>query len=205
MKDLLFISFVRETGAIPAGLLITLTAIGIPNSEALLAIGMWVILLTLLIEPPLTPWLAKKLGVAEEIQEGDLVDFGAIQKSFVVLATRGYSYHRRLPFVARWASRHGIKKVVVLLCLEGRYSKRRETSFMKKAEKQFKEVAEELEKEGLPAVKMKMVSNKGFLQENIAHLAETEPSVVAIFLGRRVLDFRFQEIKELSVPLHFLD
>ncbi len=33
--------------------------------EGLVEIGMWVILLTLVLAPPLTPWVARKLGVAE--------------------------------------------------------------------------------------------------------------------------------------------
>ena len=67
LQELLFISFVRETGAIPAVLLVTLVALGLPNIEALVPIGMWVILITLAVEPPLTPYIAKRLGVAEPV------------------------------------------------------------------------------------------------------------------------------------------
>lgn len=63
-KELLFISFIRETGVIPAVLILVAAGSGVAGSEYIFAIGMWVILLTLLLEPPLTPWLAKKLGVA---------------------------------------------------------------------------------------------------------------------------------------------
>lgn len=63
--QLLFISFVRETGAIPAVLLVTVVGLGLPNVEPLVPIGMWVILMTLLVLPPITPWLARKTGVAE--------------------------------------------------------------------------------------------------------------------------------------------
>lgn len=65
IKDLLFISFVRETGAIPAVLLVTVASSGISGIDGLVPIGMWVILATLIIEPPLTPFIARKLGVAE--------------------------------------------------------------------------------------------------------------------------------------------
>ncbi len=64
-KELLFISFVRETGAIPAVLLVTAVAHMTTPVEGLVEVGMWVILLTLVIAPPLTPWVARKLGVAE--------------------------------------------------------------------------------------------------------------------------------------------
>lgn len=65
VRDLLFISFVRETGAIPAVLLVTVAALGLPDIEALVPVGMWVILLTLIIQPPLTPFVAKYLKVAD--------------------------------------------------------------------------------------------------------------------------------------------
>lgn len=65
LADLLFLSFVRETGVIPAVLLVVTAATGVVASDQLVALGMWVILLTLVVEPPLTPWVAKKLGVAK--------------------------------------------------------------------------------------------------------------------------------------------
>jgi cell volume regulation protein A len=64
LKDLLFISFIRETGIITAILIIMASAYDIVQSDFAIAIGMWVILMTLIIEPPLTPYFAKKLGVA---------------------------------------------------------------------------------------------------------------------------------------------
>jgi NhaP-type Na+/H+ or K+/H+ antiporter len=65
LNELLFISFVRETGAIPAVLLVTAVSAVAAPVNGLVEIGMWVILLTLLISPPFTPWVARKLGVAE--------------------------------------------------------------------------------------------------------------------------------------------
>ena len=65
LNELLFISFVRETGAIPAVLLVTAVARMTTPVEGLVEIGMWVILLTLVIAPPLTPYVARRLGVAE--------------------------------------------------------------------------------------------------------------------------------------------
>lgn len=61
-----FLSWIRETGAIPAVLLVTVVSQHLAGMEALLPIGMWVILATLIIQPPLTPWLAKKLGIVED-------------------------------------------------------------------------------------------------------------------------------------------
>lgn len=61
-KDLLFLSLVRETGAIPAALLITLAGSG-QGETALVAVGMWVILMTLIVQPPLTPYVSRRLGL----------------------------------------------------------------------------------------------------------------------------------------------
>jgi len=65
VQELFFISFVRETGAIPAVLLVTAVAQMAPPVSGLIEVGMWVILLTLVIAPPLTPYVARKLGVAD--------------------------------------------------------------------------------------------------------------------------------------------
>ena len=65
VRELLFISFVRETGAIPAVLLVTAVARVTTPVPGLVEIGMWVILLTLVIAPPLTPFVARRLGVAD--------------------------------------------------------------------------------------------------------------------------------------------
>ena len=64
VAELLFISFVRETGAIPAVLLVTAISRVVAPISGLVEIGMWVILLTLAIAPPLTPFVARRLGVA---------------------------------------------------------------------------------------------------------------------------------------------
>ncbi len=64
-NELLFISFVRETGAIPAVLLVTAVSRMTSPMNGLVEIGMWVILLTLVVAPPLTPYVARRLGVAE--------------------------------------------------------------------------------------------------------------------------------------------
>ncbi|MFZ1989228.1 MAG: cation:proton antiporter [Alphaproteobacteria bacterium] len=65
VRELLFISFVRETGAIPAVLLVTAVSEMSTPVDGLVEIGMWVILLTLILAPPLTPYVARRLGVAE--------------------------------------------------------------------------------------------------------------------------------------------
>ncbi len=65
-RDLLFLSMIRETGIIAAILLVISATYHIIESDFVIAIGMWVILLTLILEPPLTPYFAKKIGVLKE-------------------------------------------------------------------------------------------------------------------------------------------
>lgn len=64
-NHVLFLSWIRETGAIPAVLLVTVVGKHLAGTEALLPIGMWVILATLIIQPPATPWLAQRLRIAD--------------------------------------------------------------------------------------------------------------------------------------------
>jgi len=67
VKEMLFISAIRETGAIPAVLIVTIASLGIANIDGLVEIGMWVILMTLIVEPLLLPGIAKRLDVAEPV------------------------------------------------------------------------------------------------------------------------------------------
>lgn len=63
LEELIFLSFIRETGVIAAVLLIILADSKIVDSTLVLSLGMWIILLTLVIEPPLTPLLVKKIDL----------------------------------------------------------------------------------------------------------------------------------------------
>lgn len=65
VKQLIFMAWVRETGAIPAVLLVSVSSLHLPGTVAVVPIGMWVILITLILQPPLTPMLAKKLELVE--------------------------------------------------------------------------------------------------------------------------------------------
>lgn len=64
IKDVTFMASVRETGAIPAALLVTVMTKGIDGAPMLVAVGMIVILMTLIIGPMYKPALARKLGLA---------------------------------------------------------------------------------------------------------------------------------------------
>lgn len=62
-QELLFLSFIRETGAVPAILVLYVVATGVMGAQFIFSIALWVILYTLIIEPPLTPLLARKLEI----------------------------------------------------------------------------------------------------------------------------------------------
>ena len=65
IQDLIFMALVRETGIVPAVLLVNAKAQGISGAPELIAIGMGVILCTLIICPAYKPLLAKRLKLVE--------------------------------------------------------------------------------------------------------------------------------------------
>jgi NhaP-type Na+/H+ or K+/H+ antiporter len=68
-SDYVFLSVMRETGGMSAVLLLIVSAQDVPGMEYIFGIGFWVIFLTLLIEPPLIPWVTKKFKIATPIHE----------------------------------------------------------------------------------------------------------------------------------------
>lgn len=203
LSQLWFISCVRETGAIPAVLLVTTVSFGFTGIEGLVPVGMWIILTTLILEPPLTPWLAKTFKVADVIGD-DPLSIKADGLSFVMLGTRGVTYKKRLPVVANWAMLHHIPKVVVLLCLEYKYNPELEQTVREDVEEFFEELNRSFEEKGLKPLKFTLISSVGFLQENIEYLSKNEKRLLAIFVGRKMLDYRLRDVKKMSVPIQFL-
>lgn len=66
IRDLLFLSFIRETGIIAAVLLIVAKTHDSLMPDFLVSVGMWIILMTLIIEPPLTPLVARGLNLTTD-------------------------------------------------------------------------------------------------------------------------------------------
>lgn len=203
-REMLFIAFVRETGAIPAVLLVTIVSLGLPGMEALVPIGMWVILLTLIIEPPLTPLVARKLQVASPISDTTELDLTG-SAPFVVLGSRGSSYIERLPKVVDWADSHRISRIVLLHCLEDKYTLELAEKIHDEANTEFNKINLKRAQIGKPELDFDYVSRTGFLQHNIDQLAKEHTEITAIFVGRKVLDYRLEEIKNLQVPFFFID
>ncbi len=205
IKELLFISFVRETGAIPAVLLVTIVGLGIPGLSGLVPIGMWIILSTLIIQPPLTPYIAKKLQVATPIQDDHHLIIQNQGEPFVIIGSRGFSFLDRLDKVVTWATKHNIYRIIVLHCLEQKYTEAKAKEIGEQAVVAFAHINEKRQEEGLPLLAFDYVSRKGFLQQNINKIAKEQSDVTAIFVGKWVLDYRLKDIKELNVPLFFMD
>lgn len=202
-RDLLFISFVRETGAIPAVLMLTIVALGLGGIAGLVEIGMWVILLTLVIEPILTPMVATKLGVAEQIKNIQKTVLST--RTTVMLVTRGKSVLRRLPFVVDWAKCHKVEEITILLCLENNYTPELEEEIKVELEKEFKQYQKEFERDGLPKIEFSFLSKKGFLHDNIEEIAKMDNKISTIFTGKKMLDYHLSEIKDLQIPFYFMD
>lgn len=202
-REMCFISIVRETGAIPAVLLVVVVGLNIKNIDGLVEIGMWVILLTLIIEPLLTPWVAKKLKVAETMVEMKKIKM--TNPLTVVLASRGYTFIKRLPIVIDWSLKHGVDNITLLLCLEDKYSEEREREVKESAEKEFLQHIKSHEQKGVVLPTFEIVSSEEYLQDSINNLAQNNSSITAIFVGTKMLDYRLNEIKKLGVPFYFMD
>ncbi len=203
IRELLFISFVRETGAIPAVLLVTVVSLGFASMEALVPIGMWVILSTLIVQPPLTPLVAKWLGVATPITSEDFYVNGS-KDSFVVLASRGHSFLKRIGRAVEWADAHNIHRLILLHCPEDAYSKAFEEEIGALFVNEMESLNAKRREQAKKIVQYKYLPRKGFLEKNI-EIISRQNNVTAIFVGKRMLDYRLEQVKKLSAALVFLE
>ncbi len=201
VRELLFLSFVRETGVIPAVLLVGLKVSGIPGAETVVAVGLWVILLTLLVQPPLTPLVARLLGIAI-----DTPPFPASrQKGLIaVLCSRGDSYISRMDAVVEWAEKHAVPGILLLHCPEAKYSEAFLKATEAKARELFADVNARLAGEGRKEMTFSFVGRPGLLQNNIEQLLRENDQVSIVFVGTKMLDYRLQDVKRLQVPFIFL-
>lgn len=200
LRELLFLSFVRETGVIPAVLLIGLKLSGIPGAETVVAIGLWVILLTLIVQPPLTPLVARLLKIASPASS---LAASVHQEPIAVLCSRGNSYERRLQDVANWAQVHGLSHVSLLHCPEDKFTPTFVKSTRKRAETIFNEINQRFKEQGLKQLVFEFIGREGALQDNIESLI-SKSDVSIIFVGKGMLDFRMDDVKRIPVPFVFL-
>ncbi len=200
LKELIFLSFVRETGVIPAVLLVGIKVAGIPGSDMALAIGMWIILLTLIIQPPLTPYLAKALGIADDLPPFPKQNHGG---PVAVLCSRGYTFLQRLDFVIEWALKHHVQNVLLLHCPEDKYSEKFMEEVREVADVRFKSINNRLSGENIKELNFKFLGRPGTLEENIESLVE-QGNISIIFVGSKMLDYRLENVKQLKVPFIFI-
>ncbi len=200
VRELAFLSFVRETGVIPAVLLMSIRVSGVPGSDLIVAVGLWVILLTLIVQPPLTPFVAKALKLAEDPSPSAKRNF---QGPIAVLCSRGLSFVSRLHKVANWSDTHGIEHVVLLHCLEENYSEEAVADIRKRAQFEFDAVNTQLAVEGKNELKFTFIAQPGALQDNIETLID-EGDVAIVFVGQKMLDYRLEDVKRLGVPFCFI-
>jgi cell volume regulation protein A len=63
---MLFMSWTRETGVIPAALAGLLVGMKAPGAQMIASVTFIAILMTILIQAPTTKWVAGKLGLLEQ-------------------------------------------------------------------------------------------------------------------------------------------
>jgi NhaP-type Na+/H+ or K+/H+ antiporter len=200
VRELLFLSFVRETGVIPAVLLMGIGISGIPGTETVVLVGLWIILLTLIIQPPLTPLVAKLLRVAETAPPFPL------RKSkgpTAVLCSRGDSYMGRIDAVIAWADLHSVQSVSLLHCPEGKYSDAYIRNTEHAAMGLFAKLNEVRERENKTKLVFEFIGRPGLLHDNIEAMV-AEGNVSIVFVGSKMLDYRMEDVKRLQVPFVFL-
>lgn len=199
-SEVLFLCFVRETGVIPAALLISISLAGIAGSDLIMAVGLWVILLTLIIEPPLTPFVARRLGIAKAC-----VPLPARKHAgpVAVLCSRGFSFPSRMQTVVDWAEQHGVDNIILLHCPEERYTPDFVQDVKTEARSLFTTINDRLIGEGKKEINFEFLCGEGLLQENIEKLI-AEGDVSIIFVGTKMLDYRMEDVKRLNVPFFFM-
>ncbi len=199
LRELLFLSFVRETGVIPAVLLMGLSVSGIPGTEIAVPIGLWVILLTLVVQPPLTPLIARLLKIAESTPALPLRKH---KGPTAVLCSRRNSFERRIAAVVEWADQHGISNITLLHCAEDEWSEESVKVIRARAEARFKEVTKN-RPDDKKAITFEFLGQPGLLQDNMERFVEQE-DVSIVFVGFKMLDYHLEDVKKLRVPFVFL-
>lgn len=122
--------------------------------------------------------------------------------SAVVLCSRGYSFLSRMHSPVEWALKCGIQNVILLHCPEDKYS----PSFVEDVEEKALALFDEINKSLIfrgKQIHFEFLCCRGLLHENLAELI-AQGDVRIVFVGRKMLDYRANEIKRLTVPFFFL-
>lgn len=127
------------------------------------------------------------------------------RQSTTVLVSRGRSFVERLPFVVKWIKRHSFNNITLLLCLEKKYTEEMSEEIKNLALNEFEKINQKLIAKNEKTIDFRFVSRQGLLQDNINSISKENKNVSVIFVGKKMLDYRLNEIKELSVPLFFIE
>lgn len=200
IRELLFLSCVRETGVIPGVLLIGLQVAGIPGSQLALDVGLWIILSTLILLPPLTALMARKLDIAYPTPP---LRIAASSESTAVLCSRSRSFLGRIGTVAQWADKNGIGSVTLLHCPEDKYTEPELKIIEREANAGFEAINAELAARRRPKLSFHFLGRPGLLQDNILELIG-QKNISIVFVGKKMLDYRLSDVKKLDVPFVFL-
>lgn len=203
-SELFGLATIRETGAVPAVLIMSLISLPEIGSPLFLAIGLWVIIVTVMVLPAITPWVFEKLGIATRMPQGVGANLADQEESFVIIASRGNTFDKRMPKVVDWALEHNIHRVCLLMCPEDKHSKDALADLTKKARAVFAEQKRLHIKEG-HKIEFFLITTDGFLHDAIKSVPKQTPHAVAVFVGKRMLDFYLEEVQQLGIPLHFID
>jgi cell volume regulation protein A len=66
-EEMAFVAWTRETGVVPASVAGLLIAMGVPNADEMLTVVALAIVVTLLLQSTTKEWLARRLGLADEL------------------------------------------------------------------------------------------------------------------------------------------
>ncbi|WP_420849576.1 hypothetical protein [Paenibacillus montanisoli] len=70
LREMAFMVWVRETGVIPAALSGMLAGMGVKHADIIASITFMAIMLTILLQASTTAWMARKLGLVLDTENG---------------------------------------------------------------------------------------------------------------------------------------
>jgi hypothetical protein len=105
--------------------------------------------------------------------------------------------------VADWANARDIDRVILLHCGEDKYSKTFVEEAKHKADALFKKINKRQEKDEKTQTTFQFLAHPGLLTDNIEKLLDTYDAAI-VFVGKKMLDYRMEDVKRLRVPFVFL-
>lgn len=133
--------------------------------------------MTLIFQPPLTPYVAKMLGIAEDLppfpkqkQKGPLA----------VLCSRSYTFLQRLDYVVEWTENHNLENILLLHCPEDKYSEKFLKEVQEVAEVRFKSINNRISSENRKELNFKFLGRPAHWKRILNHLWPKEMSLLSL-------------------------